>query len=39
LEVMVDVVEHAWWRDFREEFKSRLGQQELVIRAQPMELL
>ena len=39
LEVMVEVVDRAWWHGFREEITARFGQQDLVIRAQPMELL
>jgi hypothetical protein len=33
-EVMVEDLDIAWWRTFRAELEAKLGQDELVIRAQ-----
>ena len=38
-EVMVDVLDRAWWTGYREELTARFRQKELVVRAQPLELL
>jgi hypothetical protein len=38
-EVMVDGLDRAWWASYREQLAARFEQQELVVRAQPVELL
>jgi hypothetical protein len=38
-EVMVDTLDRGWWSAYRSELTTRLQQKELVIRAQPLELL
>lgn len=38
-EVMVPSLERAWWRSYREELARRFRQDELVVRAQKIELL
>jgi hypothetical protein len=32
-EVMVDDLDEAWWHEYRERLRQRLGQEELVVRA------
>lgn len=36
-EVMTDVVDDGWWRDYRASLERRFRQDEVVIRALPME--
>jgi hypothetical protein len=38
-EVMVDDLDRAWWAAYRQELTTRMRQKELVVRAQPLELL
>ena len=38
-EVMVEVLDRSWWSRFRAELERRFAQQELVVRAQPIERL
>ena len=38
-EVMVESLDRAWWNAYREDLRLRLRQQELVVRAQAVELL
>ncbi len=38
-EVMVEELDRAWWASYREELAGRFGQKEMVLRAQPIELL
>jgi hypothetical protein len=38
-EVMVDDLDEAWWARYRGQLEQRFGQEELVIRAQPMRRL
>ena len=38
-EVMVPALDHDWWRAYREDLRRRFRQQELVVRAQAVELL
>jgi hypothetical protein len=38
-EVMVDSVDRAWWGAYREGLERAFRQKELVIRAQPIEIL
>lgn len=38
-EVMVDALDAAWWSQYRRELAARFGQEELVVRAHPIELL
>ena len=38
-EVMVERLDRAWWRGYRENLEQRLGEEELVVRALPMERL
>ena len=39
LEVMVDVVDRAWWTAFRTELEGKFRQQRVIVRAQLIELL
>jgi hypothetical protein len=39
LEIMVERLEREWWRSLRARLESRLGQDEVVIRASPIERL
>jgi hypothetical protein len=39
IEVMVDVIDRAWWRDFRQMLEAELDQEDIVIRAQLIERL
>ncbi len=38
-EVMVEELDRAWWERFRGDLERRFAQQELVVRAQPIERL
>lgn len=38
-EVMVERLDRAWWRSYREELTARLRQKELLVRAQAVEQL
>jgi hypothetical protein len=38
-EVMVGELERDWWADYRRQLTGRFRQKELVVRAQPVELL
>ena len=38
-EVMVDDLDRAWWAAYRAGLAQRFGQKELVVRAQPVQLL
>lgn len=38
-EVMVPDLDRAWWASYREQLAARFRQKELVVRAQPLELL
>lgn len=38
-EVMVEALDREWWSAYREQLRLRFRQQELVVRAQPVELL
>lgn len=38
-EVMVETLERAWWAGYRERLRARFAQEELVIRAHPLERL
>ncbi len=38
-EVMVDTLDRAWWAAFRQRLQAALAQEELVVRALPVELL
>ena len=38
-EVMVEELDRAWWERFRADLERRFAQQELVVRAQPIERL
>lgn len=38
-EVMVEALDRDWWRGYREELRVRFRQEELVVRAVPMERL
>jgi hypothetical protein len=38
-EVMVETLERAWWRTFRETLRQRFAQDDLVVRALPLERL
>jgi hypothetical protein len=39
LEVMVDQLDRAWWRDFRADLEKRFEQEQLIVRAETIELL
>ncbi|HKA44385.1 MAG TPA: hypothetical protein VKF40_20545 [Burkholderiales bacterium] len=38
-EVMVEQLDRAWWESFRGDLERKFAQQELVVRAQPVERL
>jgi len=38
-EVMVDAIDHDWWRAYRAALEAAFRQKELVMRAQEIELL
>jgi hypothetical protein len=38
-EVMADALDRDWWRGFRAELERRFAQDELVVRAHPVERL
>jgi hypothetical protein len=38
-EVMAERLERDWWRGYRRELESRFRQEEIVIRAQEIEIL
>lgn len=38
-EVMADTLDRGWWRAFREDLERRFAQDELVVRAHPVERL
>jgi hypothetical protein len=38
-EVMVDSLDRAWWREYRETLEHRFAQEELVVRATTVERL
>lgn len=38
-EVMADALDRSWWAQYRRELERRFGQEQLVVRAQPVELL
>lgn len=38
-EVMVDNVDHAWWRNYRESLEARFRQDEILVRATAVERL
>ncbi len=39
MEVMVDDLDEAWWRAYREKLESDFRQHQVVIRAQPIVLI
>jgi len=39
LEVMVEALEAGWWRTYRESLERRFRQDEIVVRAHPIERL
>jgi len=39
VEVMADEVDRAWWADYRRALEARFRQDEIVIRATPIERL
>ena len=39
VEVMVSALDKAWWRSCRQELAKRFRQEELVVRAQAIEIL
>lgn len=38
-EVMVDLLDREWWAEYRQALAARFGQEDLVVRAQPLERL
>ncbi len=38
-EVMCERLDRCWWHDYRRHLESRFGQQEVVVRAVPVEKL
>ncbi|MBA3315101.1 MAG: hypothetical protein H0T47_17660 [Planctomycetaceae bacterium] len=38
-ETMVDQLDRAWWSSFKEELRDQFQQEELIVRALPIELL
>jgi hypothetical protein len=39
VEVMVEKVDHAWWKEFRTRLERELRQEQIVIRVQAIELI
>ncbi|MCV9943915.1 MULTISPECIES: hypothetical protein [Rhizobium] len=39
IEVMVNSLDRAWWRQYRRKLEQLLGQEELLVRALPVETL
>ncbi len=39
IEVMVNSLDGAWWRQYRRKLEELLGQDELLVRALPVETL
>jgi hypothetical protein len=39
MEVMVDEPDRAWWKQFRTELEQRLRQDQIIVRAQVIELM
>lgn len=39
IEVMVDMLDRAWWRSYRRALEQRFGQQRIVIRQHAVECL
>lgn len=39
VEVMVADLDRAWWRDYRRELERRFDQEEILLRATPVEKL
>lgn len=39
VEVMVDTLDHAWWRDYRKALERRFRQDAILVRALPIEVL
>jgi len=39
VEVMCEQLDRAWWATYREDLEKQLGQQEIVVRALPIETL
>jgi hypothetical protein len=39
VEVMTPELDPAWWADFRQRLERQLRQEQLVIRALPMDVL
>ncbi|WP_105432420.1 hypothetical protein [Neorhizobium sp. T6_25] len=39
VEVMVDEIDREWWRRYRQELEAAFEQEEIVIRATPIERL
>lgn len=38
-EVMADALDHAWWRQYRQELENRFRQEAIVVRASEVDLL
>lgn len=38
-EVMAEEIDHPWWRAYRASLEARLRQQQVLIRAHPVEML
>lgn len=38
-EVMVDHIDHAWWRNYRQSLEARFRQDEVLVRATTVERL
>lgn len=39
VEVMVDFIDREWWRNYRSRLEESFGQEEVLIRAHPVERL
>lgn len=39
VEVQVEALDHAWWRDYRHALERRFGQDQIPVRALPAESL
>ena len=38
-EVMVEQLDRGWWRNYRQTLEAAFSQEQIIVRAQPIELL
>jgi hypothetical protein len=39
MEVMMDELDRVWWKQFRDELEQRFRQDQIIVRAQTIELM